>query len=175
MDDYGGFAISWEVLSTLRELGLRPKRTIRIIGWTAEEVGQQGALQYFEDHKHDIAKFRVPRGRFPAETCPELRPSVAGWGRSQMVAESDGGVFDPTGLAFTGNVAARAVMAHVMELLAPLGLGHKRLQCTSRDNGSGDIERAAGMDTGWRCVGLGHDNLQGGGAGADINMWIDAG
>eukprot|EP01062_Namystynia_karyoxenos_P067208 TRINITY_DN61104_c0_g1_i1.p1 TRINITY_DN61104_c0_g1~~TRINITY_DN61104_c0_g1_i1.p1 ORF type:complete len:570 (+),score=165.13 TRINITY_DN61104_c0_g1_i1:88-1797(+) len=116
MDDYGGFVISWEVLSTLRELGLRPKRTIRIIGWTAEEVGGQGADQYFKDHAGEKHKF-------------------------QMVAESDGGVFDPVGLAFSGNEAAQAIMTHVMELAAPIGA----------------------------------NALRGGGGGADINMWIEAG
>eukprot|EP01065_Artemidia_motanka_P029752 TRINITY_DN35835_c0_g1_i1.p1 TRINITY_DN35835_c0_g1~~TRINITY_DN35835_c0_g1_i1.p1 ORF type:complete len:569 (+),score=216.06 TRINITY_DN35835_c0_g1_i1:66-1772(+) len=116
LDDYGGFVISWEAITVLKELNLRPKRTIRIIGWTAEEVGGQGAYQYFDDHKKDKEKF-------------------------QMVAESDGGVFDPTGIAFSGNQAARDIMAHVLSLLTPIGA----------------------------------DELRGGGGGADINMWIEAG
>lgn len=31
--------------------GLRPKRTIRMVLWTAEEPGGVGASQYFERHK----------------------------------------------------------------------------------------------------------------------------
>ncbi|XP_052275920.1 carboxypeptidase Q-like isoform X2 [Dreissena polymorpha] len=36
MDDGGGAFISWQALSLVRQLGLRPKRTLRMVLWTAE-------------------------------------------------------------------------------------------------------------------------------------------
>lgn len=36
MDDGGGAFISWQALSLIRQLGLRPKRTLRMVMWTAE-------------------------------------------------------------------------------------------------------------------------------------------
>ncbi|KAJ7337985.1 hypothetical protein JRQ81_010511, partial [Phrynocephalus forsythii] len=51
MDDGGGAFISWEVLSLVKDLGLRPKRTLRLVLWTAEEQGGVGAEQYYRFHK----------------------------------------------------------------------------------------------------------------------------
>ena len=36
MDDGGGAVVSWQALSLIRQLGLRPKRTMRLIMWTSE-------------------------------------------------------------------------------------------------------------------------------------------
>jgi carboxypeptidase Q len=43
MDDGGGVAIAWQALSALRALGLRAKRTVRLVLWTCEEFGGVGA------------------------------------------------------------------------------------------------------------------------------------
>ncbi|XP_064248495.1 carboxypeptidase Q isoform X4 [Passer domesticus] len=51
MDDGGGAFISWEALSLIKDLGLRPKRTLRLVLWTAEEQGGVGAEQYYQLHK----------------------------------------------------------------------------------------------------------------------------
>nr|XP_029499540.1 carboxypeptidase Q-like [Oncorhynchus nerka] len=51
MDDGGGALISWEALSLLKDLGLRPRRTLRTVLWSAEEQGGVGAQQYFQLHK----------------------------------------------------------------------------------------------------------------------------
>ncbi len=42
MDDGGGVAIAWQALSTLAALGLRPKRTVRLVLWSCEEFGGVG-------------------------------------------------------------------------------------------------------------------------------------
>ena len=42
MDDAGGVVVAWEAIRILKELGLRPRRTIRVVGWTNEENGLRG-------------------------------------------------------------------------------------------------------------------------------------
>ncbi|XP_065524725.1 carboxypeptidase Q isoform X5 [Lathamus discolor] len=51
MDDGGGAFISWEALSLIKDLGLHPKRTLRLVLWTGEEQGGIGAEQYYQLHK----------------------------------------------------------------------------------------------------------------------------
>ncbi|KAF5896113.1 carboxypeptidase Q, partial [Clarias magur] len=97
MDDGGGVAISWETLSLIKDLGLRPKRTLRAVLWSAEEAGGVGAMQYYQQHKTNISNF-------------------------DLVMESDMGTFAPVGLQFTGNDKARAIMREVMKLLAPINV-----------------------------------------------------
>ena len=35
----------------IKQLGLKPRRTLRVVLWTAEEIGLFGSKQYYEDHK----------------------------------------------------------------------------------------------------------------------------
>ncbi|XP_061572451.1 carboxypeptidase Q-like [Cololabis saira] len=97
MDDGGGAIISWEALSLIKDLGLRPRRTLRAVLWTAEEQGGVGAQQYFNLHKVNISNF-------------------------DLVMESDLGTFTPVALQFTGSDAARKVMEGVVKLLAPINM-----------------------------------------------------
>ena len=84
MDDGGGAMISWTVLSLLRALNLRAKRTVRCVLWSCEEFGGVGASQYFDAHQKEVNNMSI-------------------------VMESDLGVFHPRGLEFTGNAAAQQV------------------------------------------------------------------
>ncbi|XP_041649879.1 carboxypeptidase Q-like [Cheilinus undulatus] len=95
MDDGGGAMISWEALSIIKDLGLRPRRTLRTVLWTAEEQGGVGAQQYFSQHKVNLSNF-------------------------DLVMESDSGTFTPLALQFAGSDAARKVMEEVVKLLAPI-------------------------------------------------------
>ena len=96
MDDGGGVVIAWEALRLMKELGLRPRRTIRVVGWTNEENGLRGGLAYRDAH------------------AAELDNHV-------IAIESDGGVFRPVGFGFTGSDAARAILKDVIALLRPVG------------------------------------------------------
>lgn len=49
-DDGAGCVAAMEALATLRRLGLRPRRTIRLVLWTNEENGLAGARAYAEAH-----------------------------------------------------------------------------------------------------------------------------
>ena len=47
-DDGGGCAISLEAVRLMKKLGLRPRRTVRVIFWTNEENGGRGAQAYVD-------------------------------------------------------------------------------------------------------------------------------
>jgi len=52
MDDADGAWISWSALSLVKQLGLKPKRTLRLVLWACEETGGLGGIQY--DHTHTL-------------------------------------------------------------------------------------------------------------------------
>ncbi len=84
-DDGGGCVAAWEAIRLMKSLGLRPRRTIRLVLWTNEETGGAGARAYKKTHLEELPKH------------------VA-------AMESDSGTFAPTGIAFTGSRAARPVI-----------------------------------------------------------------
>jgi len=46
MDDGGGVMVSWEAVRLIKALGIKPKRTIRVVAWTNEENGAAGGQNY---------------------------------------------------------------------------------------------------------------------------------
>eukprot|EP01132_Coremiostelium_polycephalum_P004987 gene4987-6209_t len=46
MDDGGGLMVAWEAVNLIKSLGIKPKRTIRVVGWTNEENGAAGGAEY---------------------------------------------------------------------------------------------------------------------------------
>ncbi len=96
MDDAGGVVAAWEALRVLKRLGLTPKRTIRVVGWTNEENGGRGGAGYRDAHRN------------------ELENHI-------LAIESDGGVFAPTGFGFTGPDAAFKTLGEIGTLLQRVG------------------------------------------------------
>lgn len=96
MDDGGGAFIARMAATFLSQMGLRPKRTIRSILWTAEEQGLVGAQEYMKNHMRDEGK------------------------EFNFFIESDMGTFEPVGLDFSGNQAAKCIFDEVLRLLGPL-------------------------------------------------------
>lgn len=96
MDDAGGVVAAWEAVRLIRELGLRPRRTIRVVGWTSEENGGAGGRRYVEDHGSET---------------------------HVLAMESDGGVFQPLGFGFTGSDVAFGILSEIGTLLDPVGSG----------------------------------------------------
>ena len=45
-DDGGGVLAAWRAVTLMKELGLRPRRTIRVVAWTNEESGTRGGNAY---------------------------------------------------------------------------------------------------------------------------------
>lgn len=95
MDDGGGVVAAWEALKVIQRLGLKPRRTIRVVGWTNEENGTRGGIAYRDARGADVAKH-------------------------VLALESDGGVFSPTGFDFGGPPEALAVVREIGKLLAPI-------------------------------------------------------
>lgn len=55
IDDGAGVVSAMQVARTLHDLGLKPKRTIRIIAWMNEENGARGGEAYAKDYGKDAA------------------------------------------------------------------------------------------------------------------------
>src|SRR5439155_10653458 len=55
IDDGAGVAVAMQVAQLIKRLGLRPKRTIRVVAWMNEENGLMGGRTYAEDHKAEFA------------------------------------------------------------------------------------------------------------------------
>jgi carboxypeptidase Q len=109
MDDGGGVVAAWEALRVLQRLGLKPRRTIRVVGWTNEENGSRGGNAYRDAHRAEIEKH-------------------------QLALESDGGVFKPTGFSFGGTDSATALVQRIASLLDPIGAGK-----INRGGGGADV------------------------------------
>lgn len=96
MDDAGGSVAAWEAVRLMRDLGLRPRRTVRVVLWTNEESGVDGGKAYRDRH------------------AAELDHHV-------MAMESDGGVFQPLGFNFAGSDSATAPVRQAASLLKSVG------------------------------------------------------
>lgn len=99
-DDGAGCVAVMQAITLLRELGLQPRRTIRVVLFTNEENGLRGARAYAKDH------------------AAELPNHV-------LALESDVGGFRPRAflVAAPPEVSARVIarLAEIAGLLAPLG------------------------------------------------------
>jgi len=115
-DDGGGCIIAWEAARLLKELGLRPRRTIRVVLYTNEENGLRGGNAYRDAHRAELAKHI-------------------------LAIESDSGVYRPEGfgLAATAPPQARANMQAIVKLLA--GIGADRIAASGGGADIGPIMR----------------------------------
>lgn len=95
MDDGGGVVAAWEAVKLIQRLGLKPRRTIRVVGWTNEENGFRGATTYADNLGEKV-------------------------GDHVFAMESDAGTFRPTGFGFTGSDAAYQILRQVGLLLKPI-------------------------------------------------------
>src|SRR5438105_7842226 len=55
IEDGAGVAVAMETAHLVRQLHLKPKRTIRVIAWMNEENGSRGSKQYAKDHASEFA------------------------------------------------------------------------------------------------------------------------
>lgn len=94
-DDGGGCIIAWEAVRLLKELGLRPRRTIRVVLFTNEENGLRGGNAYRDAHRANLS-------------------------RHILAIETDSGVFRPLGfgLAATAPLQVRSNLREIAKLLS---------------------------------------------------------
>jgi carboxypeptidase Q len=98
MDDGGGSVAAWEAVRLMKRLGLRPRRTVRVVLWTNEENGLRGGVGYRQAHAAEVANH------------------VA-------AIESDNGVFRPLGFRFVGSDSGLALARAAGRLLERIGAG----------------------------------------------------
>jgi carboxypeptidase Q len=96
MDDGGCSVAAWEAVRLMKELGLRPKRTVRVVLWTNEENGVRGGRAYRDAHANELTKHSA-------------------------AMECDNGVFRPNGFRFQGSDAGLAFAKSVGALLERIG------------------------------------------------------
>jgi carboxypeptidase Q len=109
MDDAGGVVAAWEAVRLMKALGLRPRRTIRVVGWTNEENGVDGGKAYRATHAAQVDKH-------------------------VFALESDNGVFRPYGIAAVGTDSALAMLRRIAPLLSRIGA-----DSVTRGEGEADI------------------------------------
>jgi carboxypeptidase Q len=94
-DDGAGCVIMLAALETLDDLGLRPRRTIRVVLYTSEEYGGQGGRSYAERHAGAID-------------------------RHVLALESDSGCYPPAGFSVRADSTSIARLAPYAAPLARL-------------------------------------------------------
>jgi Iap family predicted aminopeptidase len=55
-DDGAGILAAWRAVTLMKELGLKPRRTIRVVAWTNEENGTRGGNAYRDALGADVGK-----------------------------------------------------------------------------------------------------------------------
>ena len=117
-DDGGGCVVSWEALRLMRKLGLRPRRTVRVVLFTNEENGLRGGADYRERYRQQLANH-------------------------VLMFESDSGVFKPTGFGFSGTDSARRTIQEIATLLK--GIGADTISAVGGGADIGPSVQAAGI------------------------------
>jgi carboxypeptidase Q len=91
-DDGAGCVATWEAVRLMKTLGLRPRRTVRVVLWTNEENGTRGADAYRDAHAAELP-------------------------RHVMMLEADTGVFRPVSFGVTANGRAQDTIRAIASLL----------------------------------------------------------
>ncbi len=98
IDDGAGVAVSMQALQLMKQLGIRPRRTVRMIAWMSEEEGSEGAAAYMKEHAAEM-------------------------GNHVGAIESDLGADHPTGIYFAGKPELGQWLRPVAEVLDGNGAG----------------------------------------------------
>ncbi len=101
MDDGGCSVAAWEAVRLMKNLGLKPKRTVRVVLWTNEENGGRGGRAYRDAHESELSKHSV-------------------------AMECDNGVFRPYGFRYQGSAAGLAYTKQLAAVLERIGAGRVR-------------------------------------------------
>lgn len=89
-DDASGCIATWFAVKYIKELGLRPARTLRLVWWVNEENGVRGGKAYAEAHKHE---------------------------KHRVMFEFDSGVFEPTAIGISGDDKMVAILKGIEPII----------------------------------------------------------
>jgi carboxypeptidase Q len=92
-DDGGGCVAAWEAVRLMKQLGMRPRRTVRLVLWTNEENGGRGGRAYRDAHSAELSKH-------------------------VMMLEADSGLFMPVSFGFTGSPRGLETVRAIATLLS---------------------------------------------------------
>jgi carboxypeptidase Q len=95
-DDGGGCVAAWEAVRLMKQLGMRPRRTVRLVLWTNEENGGRGGRAYRDAHSAELSKH-------------------------VMMLEADSGLFMPVSFGFTGAPRGLETVRTIATLLSGVG------------------------------------------------------
>jgi carboxypeptidase Q len=95
-DDGGGCLVAWEAARLMKTLGLRPRRTVRVVLYTNEENGLRGGTTYRDTHRADLPNHI-------------------------LAIEADSGVWKPFGFGVGGSEKTLAAVKEYALLLTPIG------------------------------------------------------
>ena len=109
-DDGGGCIAAWEAVRLMKKLGLRPRRTVRVVLWTNEENGGRGGRAYRDAHLAELANH-------------------------VMMLEADSGLFRPVSFGITANGRAQESVTDIISLLSGIDADH-----LAQGGGGADIE-----------------------------------
>jgi Zn-dependent M28 family amino/carboxypeptidase len=98
IDDGAGVAVSMQSIQLMKELGIHPLRTVRMIAWMSEEEGSEGAAAYMKEHAAEI-------------------------GNHVGAIESDLGADHPTGIFYAGKAELGQWLRPVSHVLDANGAG----------------------------------------------------
>src|SRR5438552_2989990 len=102
IDDGAGVVVSMQAIHLVRQLHLKPKRTIRVIAWMNEENGSRGSKQYAKDHASEFANHFA-------------------------VNETDGGAGHPIGLNLKTKPEVKKMFEPIAKILEEIGAGSLNL------------------------------------------------
>ena len=98
IDDASGVAAAMQVANLVKQLKLKPRRTIRVIAWANEENGLRGAKTYAEEHAAEL-------------------------GNHFGAIEMDGGAGHPAGINMSGKPELKNFLKPVATILQSSGAG----------------------------------------------------
>lgn len=98
IDDGAGVGVSMEAVNLIQKLGLKPKRTVRVIAWMNEENGLAGSKQYAKDHEKD-------------------------WSNHFAAMETDNGADHPIGLSVKAKPEVKNILGQLATILQNSGAG----------------------------------------------------
>jgi len=130
-DDGSGIMVSLEAAALIKKMGLKPRRTLRVVFWVNEENGGAGGRTYRtalgEDVKNHVAAIEMDGG---AE-----KPLGFGYGEGEHVRPGLGAPAPPTTISEPPVSRAVEVLREIGSLLTPIGANH-----IERGGGGSDIE-----------------------------------